>query len=264
MRVMASAAALASVLVLVLAASAPARLNDDVRTTALHTVRTSVEDALALEGNALKQWNAGNKAQAAKELENAEKLLDGALPAADALTPTLDLTHYVPDNSWERLGRNMRDIIYWDKRALEKGASFHYDILLAATKKHDVYTLVNNEITHPACLEAINLQGPITVNGVPQGSSQLSVDVSCTRPVQKIVILTPTEAIKQMVTDGGAKAAVLKAANVVEVDLNGAKSGGVTMQTQPDAAPSAPVDDIVEIKGDSRDPSTVEYFDEVM
>jgi len=36
------------------------------------------------------------------------------------------------------------------------------------------------------------------------------------------------------------------------------------MQTQPDAAPNAPVDDVVEIKGDSGKPGTVEYFDEVM
>jgi len=265
MRVLAPAAALVSVLVLVLAASAPARTNDDdVRTTALHTVRTGVEDALALEGNALKQWHAGNKAQAAKELENAEKILDGALPAADALTPPLDLSHYVPDNSWERLGRNMRDIIDWDKRALEKGANFHYDILLAATKKHAVYTLVNNEITHPVCLEAINLQGPITVNGVPQGHSQLSIDVSCTRPVQKIVILTPTELIQKLDADNAAMKATMVGPHVAELVMGGAKSGGVTMETQPDAAPNVPVDDIVEIKGDSRSPSTVEYFDEVM
>jgi hypothetical protein len=264
MRVMAPVAALASVLVLVLAAATPARVNDDVRTTALHTVRTSVEDALALEGNALKQWNAGNKAQAAKELENAEKLLEGALPAADALTPPLDLSHYVPDNSWERLGKNMRDIIYWDKRALEKGANFHYDILLTATKKHAVYTLVNNELTHPVCLEAINLQGPITVNGVPQGHSQLSVDVSCTRPVQKFVLLTPNELIQKLDADNAAMKATLIGPHVVELDMGGAESGGVTIQTQPDAAPNAPVDDIVEIKGDSRSPSTVEYFDEVM
>jgi hypothetical protein len=203
---------------------------------------------------------AGNKAQAAKELENAEKLLDGALPAADALTPPLDLTHYVPDNSWERLGRNMRDIIYWDKRALEKGANFHYDIVLAAIKKHAVYTLVNNEITHPVCLEAINLEGPITVNGVPQGSSQLSVDVSCTSPEQKVIIDLPKNTVVQMAPDGNAKAAILKAGNIVEVDLNGAKSGGVTMQTSPDAAAPNPVDsDIVPIAGDS-----VEYFDEIM
>ena len=260
MRVLAPVAALASVLVLVLAAAAPAKVNDDVRTTALHTVRTGVEDALALEGNALKQWNAGNKEQAKKELENAEKILDGALPAADALTPPVDLSHYVPDNSWERLGRNMRDIIYWDKKATEKGANFHYDIVLAASKKHAVYTLVNNEITHPVCLEAINLQGPITVNGVPQGHSQLSIDVSCRQPEQKVIVDVPMNTVVQMVVDGDAKAAILKAGHIVEVDLNGAKSGGVTMQTSPDAAAPAPVDsDVVPIKGDS-----VEYFDEIM
>jgi hypothetical protein len=264
MRVMAPAVALASVLVLVLAAAAPAKVNDDVRTTALHTVRTGVEDALALEGNALKQWNAGNKEQAKKELENAEKILDGALPAADALTPPVDLSHYVPDNSWERLGRNMRDIIYWDKRAMEKGANVHYDLLLAAAKKRDVYTLVNNEITHPVCLELINLRGPITVNGVPQGSSQLSVDVSCTRPVQKIVLMTPNELIAKLEADNAAQKAFLRAPSVVEIDLNGAKSGGVTIQTSPDAAAPNPVDDVVQIKGDSKSPSTVEVFDEVM
>jgi hypothetical protein len=54
--------------------------------------------------------------------------------------------------------------------------------------------------------------------------------------------------------------AILKAGNIVEVDLNGAKSGGVTMQTSPDAAAPNPVDsDIVPIAGDS-----VEYFDEIM
>jgi hypothetical protein len=136
-------AARASVLVLVLAASAPARTNDDdVRTTALHTVRTGVEDALALEGNALKQWNAA---------------------------------------------------------------------------------------------------------------------------VQKFVLLTPNELIQKLDADNAAmKATLIIGPHVVELDMGGAKSGGVTIQTQPDAAPNAPVDDIVEIKGDSRSPSTVEYFDEVM
>jgi len=72
------------------------------------------------------------------------------------------------------------------------------------------------------------------------------------------------EAIQQMTTDGNAKAAILKATNVVEVDLNGAKSGGVTMQTSPDAAAPNPVDDIVETKGDSGKGAPVEYFVEVM
>ncbi len=110
MRVMAPAAVLASVLLLVRAATAPAKVNDDVRTTALTTVKTNVDDAIKLEANAYKLWKAGEKAEAKKEIENSVKLLEGALPAADSLTPPLDLSKYVPDNSWERLGRNMRDV----------------------------------------------------------------------------------------------------------------------------------------------------------
>ena len=219
MRVLAPAVALASVLVLVLAAAAPAKVNDDVRTTALTTVKTNVDDAIKLEANAYKQWKAGNKAQARKEIENAVTLLDGALPAADALTPPVDLTKYVPDNSWERLGRNMRDVIYWDKRAVEKNGAFDYDIVKAALTKHAIYALVNNELTHPVCLEAINLQGPITVNGVPQGHSQLSVDVSCTRPVQKIVLLTPNELIQKLEADGAAMKASLIGPHLIEVEI---------------------------------------------
>jgi hypothetical protein len=38
------------------------------------------------------------------------------------------------------------------------------------------------------CSELINLQGPITVNG---GSSQLTVDVACSRPVSKLIVVLP-------------------------------------------------------------------------
>ncbi len=82
--------------------------------------------------------------------------------------------------------------------------------------------------------------------------------------MQKFVLLTPNELIKQLEADGGAKKVLLRSSNVVEVDLNGAKSGGVTIQTSPDAAAPNPVDDIVEIKGDSSKDTPMEYFVEVM
>ena len=259
MRVTAPAAALAFALVLVVAAPAPAKVSDDVRTTALQTVNTNVDDAIKLELNALNLWTHGNKAGARSEIENSQNLLDGALGAADALTPPLDLSHYVPDHSGEYLGRNMRDAIFWDKRSAEKGANFHYDILLALQKKEAVYKLVNRELTHPVCYEAINLQRT-TVDNVQQGPSQLSVDVACSQPEQKVIVALPANTVAKMVLDGSAVSATLDAPNVVEIKLNGAKSGGVTMQTTPDAAAPDPVDTgIVPIKGDS-----VEVFDDIM
>jgi hypothetical protein len=59
---------------------------------------------------------------------------------------------------------------------------------IALKKKEAVYSLVHAEIKSPMCSELINLQGPITVNG---GSSQLTVDVACSRPVSKLIVVLP-------------------------------------------------------------------------
>jgi hypothetical protein len=74
-----------------------------------------------------------------------------------------------------------------------------------------------------------------------------------------MIVDLPMNTVVQMAPDGNAKAAILKAPHIVEIDLNGATSGSATMQTSPDAALIDPVDlDVVPTAGDS-----VEYFDEV-
>jgi hypothetical protein len=75
MRVLAPAVALASVLVLVLAAAAPAKVNDDVRAAALHNVDGNVGDAIKLEQNAVYLVDHGNEAGARSEIKNSEQLL---------------------------------------------------------------------------------------------------------------------------------------------------------------------------------------------
>jgi len=260
MRILAAAVLLMSVAVLGAASSAPARANGDPRTTALKTVRLGVSYAISLENNAVKQEKAGHNAEAKKELQNAVHLLDQVAPEVKSLTPPRDFNSWALPNAWQKLSSTFGGVVGTDERALtSSGSSFVADLYVADHFKQEIYNLVDNEIRRPMCAELINLRS-MTINGV-KGPSQLSVDVSCNRPEKKVIVVVPTVTVVQAVPDGGAMAVAVKAANVVEVDLNGAKSGGVTIQTSPDATAGAPVDDlVVPIAGDSHD----EYFDEVM
>jgi hypothetical protein len=263
MRVLAPAAAITALVVLVLASAAPAKVSYDPRTTALRTVRTGVSYAMTLETNALKQSKAGNEAEAKKEIQNALHLLDQVLPSAQSLTPPTDYNHVVPSNSWENLTSHLRHIIEYDEDALTSSepTSLRYELHSAAPIKEAIYNLVNLEIKYPMCSEAINLEGAPVVAGVSQGNPHLSVDVACDQGEQKVIVVLPTVTAMKIVPDGAAKSAVLLRANTVQVVLDGAKSGGVTMELPQDPPPGSPVDTmIVPIAGDSHP----EYFDEVM
>lgn len=157
----------------------------------------------------------------------------------------------------------MRDVIELDEHALtaKEGASLRYDLHTAAPYKEAIYNLVDLEIRYPMCSEVINLQGAPVVAGVSQGNPHLSVDVACDQPEQKVIVVLPTVTAMKIVPDGAAKSAVLLRANTVQVVLDGAKSGGATMELPQDPPADAPVDTmVVPIAGDSHP----EYFDEVM
>jgi hypothetical protein len=244
---------------LALAVGISARTSDDeVGTIALKTVDTNVGDAIKLELNALYLAQHGNVPGARQELENSRSLLEGAFGAADTLTPPADLTKYVPDNSWERLGRNIRSAATEDGDALARpGRVSSLFVTLALQKKQGIFNLVHPLVKRPECSVLTDDRSAIKVNGVAQNSGQLSVDVSCTVAIKRILVETPKNAVTQTATDGDAKAAALKSANTVQVVVDG-KEGGVTETTRPDPAAGLPVDVIV-IVGDSTiyDPETM-------
>ena len=264
MRLLTPAAVLASLVVLCVASAAPGKVNADPRATALKTVRLGVSYAITLENNAAKQAKAGNDAEAKKELQNAVHLLDQVALDVKALTPPRDFNSWVLPNSWQKLDSTFRGVVGTDERALtSSGGSFLMDLYTANHFKEEIYKLVDNEIRHPMCSELINLQGPVTVNGVPQGNPQLSVDVACNQREKKVIVVLPmtAAAILKLAPDGAAKAAVLLRANAVQVVMDGATSGGATMELNGNPPPNAPVDSmIVPIAGDSH----AEFFDEVM
>ncbi len=261
MRILPVAALLTSVLLLG-ASAAPAKSNYGPRTSALREVRLGVSYAQTLEANAIKQSKAGNEEASIAEVKNALHLLNQVLPAAKSLTPPGIFKPWVHPGPWEKLISSLEYVIRGDEDSIHattpEGARYYLHSVSEA--KENIYKLLDAEIRRPMCTELINLRGPITINGVPQGSSRLSVDVSCNQPEQKVIVAVPGSTVAQAAPDGQATV-VVKAANVVEVDLNGATSGGVTIETSPDASSGKPVDSlIVPIAGDSHD----EYFGEVM
>jgi len=242
-------------LLLMTAAAAGGRSTDDVRQLALHTVDTNVKDAVKLETDAVRLLKGGNLKGAEQEIRNSKDLLDGALGSAQALTPPSEADRWVPvtnsNSNWEGLAHTMR-LAYGDDAAALLTNSTRSRIELldhALALKRAILHLVDPEITHPQCSLLINRQGPVNVNGTAQGGGQLSVDVACAKRVTEVIVDTPHNTVTKTSADGGVQSIVGKSATVVELDLKGAKSGGVTMESTPDAAAGEPVDVIVVFAG---------------
>ncbi len=109
------------------------------------------------------------------------------------------------------------------------------------------------------CSEVIDLRGPITVNGVPQGPSTLTIDTSCTKPVDSVYVDIPQAVIEQFSAGGTATATVEDGGELLKVGMHGAKSGEVSIQTSPDLVPGEALnEEVVPIHG------SPDYFPEVM
>jgi hypothetical protein len=249
---------LGALVALALVASVPAQTNDAVGNLALKTLDANVGDAIKLELSALNLAGHGNVPGARQELQNSRSLLEGAFNAADTLTPPADLTKYVPDDSWERLGRNIRSAATEDEDALDKrGKIGTFFVSLALQKKDAIYKLVHPLASRPECSVLTNDQSGFEVNGAKITPGQFSVEVACTMPIKRIFVDTPKYDITETTPDGDAKMVMRKSPDIVEIVGDG-NQAGVTAKANPDLAPGAPVDVIV-IVGDATlyDPETM-------
>ena len=257
---------LASLLALALAGAAPARVNDDEqRQLALHTVKENVSDAIKLEKNAITLLKAGNVKGADQEIKNSKQLLDGAMGAAEALTPPSDLDRFVAvypgDHNWEGLAHTMRLAYGEDSAALLTDSTSKKidEVLLALVRKAGIDSLVSSELKTPMCSLLINTAPPPSVNGVPlPGGTQVDVEVSCRRPLKELVLKTPQELLQQLESDNAKQKAAM-IGSFIRVTANGAKQAGVEMVLDPAPKAGTPLPiDVVPIAGDSHD----EFFGE--
>lgn len=258
--------AAAIVLVVVGAAPAAVRGNPDARTLALNTAKVDLTAALTLEQRALRSFHSDNRAGMHADLREAIDALNAMTAAAKELTTPNELRQAEGSakkrDPWGIYSTRLLVARQEDEKAVrqhEPGYEIVNSIGFANRLKEDLLDAVTNELAHPDCRELINLQGPIEVNGVPQGHAQLTVELACKEPIKSIYVDVPGEAVAQAVGDTGDTAS-LKSGSVVQVSTNGAKTGGVTLETNPEAAAGEPLDvEVVPIAGDS-----VEYFPEVM
>jgi hypothetical protein len=253
-------AILAALLALTVTAAAPARSNDDERHLALVTLQANVTEALKAERYAFNYNKSGSVDVATKELRAAAVVIKDTEQVASYLT-TYKWLDGIHGNPWDDVRSNIDYILTDDERAASPGTSVarrRQLLLSAGEKKNDLLDLVTAELKRPPCDEVIDLRGPITVNGVAQGHSTVTVDVSCTTPEKSIYVDIPAVMITGADTGGNGTEKIEKGGKVVEVDLHGTKSGEVTIQSSPDPAAGEQID-VVVIAGDSAD-----YFPEVM
>jgi len=257
---------LASLLALAFAAAAPARVSDEEqRQLALHTVKENVSDAIKLEKNAVTLLRAGNVKGADQEIKNSKQLLDGAMGAAEALTPPSDLDRFVAvypgDHNWEGLAHTMRLAYGEDSAALLTDSTSKKidEVMLALVRKAGIDSLVSSELKVPMCSLLINTQPSPSVNGTPLSTAiEVDVVVSCRAKLKELALKVAAPYLKQLQSERPTQKPYATG-NFVKVVANGDKSAGVEMvlDPKPPAGTALPID-VVPLAGDSHP----EYFGE--
>src|SRR5262249_7956957 len=153
-------------------------------------IKTDLGGALQLERNALAQSKAGDDGEAKTEIQNSVELLDSGLPAASWMdAPDRFDAVGAPHSVWSHFDIDYAEILTLDKRALkQKGAALQATVHEALARKQDLYNDVTGQLRSYDCRELINLQGPITVNGVPQGQAVLTIDWTCIHAIRSILV----------------------------------------------------------------------------
>ena len=255
-------AAVGMLLAFALVAAAPAGSgDDDARIVALHNIKNDLTAAHKAEVLAYHAFARGRVAEGIADLKVGEKIVTEASPAIHYVNAPLGFNEIFPQDPWKNVTLNWELIGIYDQKAMRPDLTFakrRQYLFDALEKKIDLIDLVTTELEHPPCEQLTDLRGPITVNGQPQGKATLSVEVSCTKPVDEVALVLPGLTVAQMQPDQGDKAQ-LKGQTIKLTGDGTSKQVGVVVQTTPDPASGDKVEDVIEIKGDS-----YEYFVETM
>jgi hypothetical protein len=246
----------------VLFVAAPAGSGDDeARIVALHNIKNDLGAAHKAEILAYLAFKRGRVPEGIADLKVAEKSVQEAEPAIYYVNAPRSFDEIFPRDPWKNVALNWELVGIDDQKAMGPNLTLALrDRHLgdAIEKKNDLIELVTNELEHPPCEQLTDLRGPITVNGQAQGRATLTVEVSCTRPVEEVDLVLPGLTVDEMQPDQGDKAQ-LKGKIIKLLGDGTSKQVGVVVQTTPDPAGGDKVEDVVEIKGDSYD-----YFVETM
>lgn len=225
----------------------------------MHVVQVDLVAAIAYEQQALASYEAGHEQAAHQQLIESARALSAMSGAFGVLVPEpwaegefVRLLH--AENPWHRLEREWSDVRYQESGLLARtstGAIFVANLKRQIAAKQRMLAFVE-AASKDHCTEAINLRGPITVNGVPQGHSELTVAVSCSEPIKEIVLGLDGVTFSKAESSQGT---VKVSGDALEVDLNNVTYVSVTAEGNPDFASGDKLDgEIVPIAGDSAPP----------
>lgn len=232
--------------------------------TAMKTAKVDLRAALTYERMALASAKSRDAAKAHRELINSRGALNDGAEAIEQLTPPFQwsvdfraINHRT--EPWTQFADDWRNLLNMDFAAHQLAGPGLVRILSAAVSDKTAMLGFITRAIRDKCLELENLRGPIEVDGVPQGPSELTVTVSCDDGIDELEL--GTDGVVWTQADAGPDAVTMGAGGqVLEVDGKGAKSVTVTAEGNPDsAAGDQLVGDIVPIAGDSAPP-----FDEVL
>jgi hypothetical protein len=253
---------------LALAVSASAdQVNHAVPPPALNTMkvaRTNLETALNYEHRALIAAKDGEHERAHHDLsESRNALADARGAIGELMPPPAEAAAFDQANHrtepWTHYDEDIVGIINIDKRAHErKGAELVAEIQKSIGEKKALLRDLTSAI-HNACAELVNLQGPFKVNGVPQGTSQLTVSISCEDEIDLVDLWSAGSAWTN--AQAGPDAVSTSAGgHMLQVNASGATTVTVTAEGNPEFPPMEVLwGDIVPIAGDSAPP-----VDEIM
>lgn len=232
-----------------LAARAAAR---DDRATAARAAVVDLRSAISQEYYAIHAIDSDSIHNAAAAITNSERALSAVSEMAD--TMLADDLPGLPDTGWKKV-KHYTDSAdsYYDQEALYH---LHHDmkpedaarwIRGAITKKNAALKVVNY-LAHPPCTELVNLRGPIMVNGVPQGPSQLTLSFSCTVAINEVEVDIPNAAIQSC--DGSGDACAVNG-DLVTLHAGDSKTATMTLDTENVGDGDHFASDIVPIAGDT-------------
>jgi hypothetical protein len=233
---------------------------DDPRTEDLKVAKVDLRAALTYESFALKAAEAGDHATVKKELTAAEKALTSMGSIPYRLTPPLDFDNAQigrPD-PWPFFSHRFEVAQAQDREAMRLPTKAVEYIKEALRLKNQMYDMVAFDLDHP-CGELVNVEGPVEVNGAPQGPTKVTVGFSCKMKLDDVEIEIPNVTWSNV--DAGSDPVTLNAGGkIADVKAGGATSVSITGTTNPDPATGDSVDSlVVPIAGDS-----VDYFIDTM
>ncbi len=258
-------AGLALLLLFVQAAAAPARPQPapHVRSSdqALKMLKASLGGSFALAQQALALSRTGDDPAAHAKLAGSRALLAKGLPAALWMDePSVFRRFGATRSRFDGFAQGFRAVASLDDAALQShGARLRATVVSASRKKQTLLAAVAHQLTHAACKEVVDRQGPVMVNGVPQGDPQLMVEFFCTKRIAKIYVAIPTGFFFSQLNVGPATEKLEGAGNLLEVDPDGDRLVGIIAETIPEPTRAVRLDALVEVAG-----APAEYFPEVM